>query len=198
MDCQKAWLLAQASGPAADDAQWRHLPKPTSVVHLNRMGVTNHIFGQGTVPEERPLYPDLSLIETDYGTRQFNEMQRYCLSKMKRSLKLRYLDATRNTAEALVPWLGTGVWGKLMIRIPSGVAMQKREKAHDLSKAISDNPWLVRRCPRKTRSSRRPQRLHKRLKKCTSPKAWLNTAATFNNTKEGERAKYAACFVTLM
>ena len=43
-----------------------------------------------------------------------------------------------------------------MIRILLGVAMQK-EKAHDLSKAISDNPLACAEMPKEDKVPRRPQ-----------------------------------------
>ena len=195
MDCQKLGSYL-ASGPAADDAQWRHLPKPTFMAHPEfEWGNFNHLWS-GTVPEERPLYPDDHEFETNYGTRQFNEMQRYCLQQNEAVAKAKVPGCYLHTAEALVPWLGTGVWGKPMIRIPSWSCDAKKEKAHDLSKAISDNPLACAEMPKEDKVPEAAAEFHKRLKKMYCPKGVVEYGGDlFNNTKEGcERAKYARMF----
>jgi hypothetical protein len=73
MDCQKLGAYL-ASGPSADDAQWRHLPKPVYKEHPEfNWGDFGHLWS-GTEPQEKPLYPSDHEFKTEYGVKQFSEM----------------------------------------------------------------------------------------------------------------------------
>ena len=195
MDCEKMGAYL-ASGPAADDAQWRHLPKPVYNAHPEfNWGDFKHLWS-GTVPEEMPLFPNDHELQTDFGAKQLGEVQRYCRQQNEKAAKAKVPGCYLHTAEALVPWLGTGVFGKAMIRIPSWSCDAKKEKAHDLSKQLSDNPLACAEMPQEDNVPEAVAQFHKRLKKMYCPKGVVEYGGDlFANTKEGcERAKYARMF----
>jgi len=195
MDCQKLGAYL-ASGPSVDDAQWRHLPKPIYMSHPEfNWGDFGHLWS-GTEPQEQPIYSSDHEFTTEYGVKQFSEMQMYCRQKNEEVAKMKLPGCYLHTAEALVPWLGTGVWGKAVIRIPSWSCTAKKEKAHNLSYEISDNPLACEDMPKEDNVPQAASEFHKRLKKMYCPRGIVAYGGDlFESTKEGcERAKYARMF----
>ena len=77
--------------------------------------------------------------------------------------------------------------------------MQK-EKAHDLSKAISDNPLACAEMPKEDKVPEAAAEFHKRLKKMYCPKGVVEYGGDLLRTpkRAASERNMRACFVTLM